>query len=77
MCCFREVGELVVSVIQARDLEESDVTGTLDSYVKLWITPSRLPKAQTKVCDYFLNALSIDTHHPNVVICVALTQNLF
>ena len=36
---FREVGELVVSIIQARGLEPDQVTGTLDSYVKLWLTP--------------------------------------
>ena len=47
--CFREVSELVVSVIQARDLEASEVTGSLDSYVKVSLTPHRDGKVQTKV----------------------------
>ena len=41
----------MVSVIQARDLEANDVTGSLDSYVKLWLAPSRNPKSQTKVSE--------------------------
>ncbi|KAI0208750.1 hypothetical protein LSAT2_006546 [Lamellibrachia satsuma] len=45
----REVSELVVSVIQARDLEASEVTGSLDSYVKVSLTPHRDGKVQTKV----------------------------
>ena len=47
--CFREVSELVVSVIQGRDLETNEVTGTLDSYVKVWISPHKQGKVQTKV----------------------------
>ena len=46
---FREVAELVVSVIQARDLETNQVTGTLDSYVKVWLTPHAEGKCTTKV----------------------------
>lgn len=45
----REVSELVVSVIQARELEENESTGTQDSYVKLWLSPSRENKVQTKI----------------------------
>ena len=45
----REVGELVVSVIQGRDLEVSEVTGTIDSYVKVWLTPHKDGRFQTKV----------------------------
>ena len=46
---FREVSEFIVSVIQARDLEASEVTGSLDSYVKVTLTPHRDGKVQTKV----------------------------
>ncbi len=43
------MGELVVSVIQAKDLETSPVTNTVDSYVKLWLSPGPENKHQTKV----------------------------
>ena len=42
--------ELVVSVIQARGLEPNRVSGTLDSYVKVWITPHQSGRFQTRVC---------------------------
>jgi len=44
-----DAGELIVSVIQARGLEPDQVTGTLDTYVKLWLIPSADSKLQTKV----------------------------
>ncbi|KAK2180067.1 hypothetical protein NP493_457g01048 [Ridgeia piscesae] len=45
----REVSEFIVSVIQARDLEANEVTGSLDSYVKVLLSPHRDGKVQTKV----------------------------
>lgn len=45
----REVSELIISVIRARDLEPNEVTRSLDSYVKLWLSPSREGKVVTKV----------------------------
>ena len=39
----------MVSVIQARDLEPNQVTGTLDSYVKVWLAPHDEGKMTTKV----------------------------
>ena len=45
----REVSELIISVIQAKDLETNPVTNTVDSYVKLWVSPSSEGKRQTKV----------------------------
>ena len=38
-----------MSVIQARDLEANEVTGSLDSYVKVLLSPHRDGKVQTKV----------------------------
>ena len=49
MICFRDAQELVVIIIQARDLEPNQVTGTLDSYVKVWLCPSEQGEMQTKV----------------------------
>ncbi|ELT99116.1 synaptotagmin 12 [Capitella teleta] len=45
-----EVSELVVSVIQARDLETEKLTNQVDSYVKCWVHPrAKGQKKQTKV----------------------------
>ena len=49
LCNFREAAELVISVIQAKDLEPNRVTGTLDSYVKIWVTPHPSGRFQTRV----------------------------
>lgn len=45
----REVSELIVSVIQAKDLEVNEVTGTVDSYVKVNLAPDSEAKKITKV----------------------------
>ncbi|XP_013416638.1 synaptotagmin-12 [Lingula anatina] len=45
----REVSELIVSVIQARDLEVNEVTGTVDTYVKVNLAPDSDSKKVTKV----------------------------
>ena len=42
------MSELVVSMIQARDLAPTEYTGTLDSYVKIYLQPNG-DKLQTKV----------------------------
>lgn len=49
---FRGAGELIVSVIQCRGLEPDQVTRTLDSYVKIWLTPGHPNKQTTKVSIY-------------------------
>lgn len=46
---FSEVAELVVSVIQGKDLEVNEVTGTVDTYVKVCLTPHPDGRFQTKV----------------------------
>ncbi|WAR08472.1 SYT12-like protein [Mya arenaria] len=46
----REVSELVVSVIQARDLTANQYTGTLDTYIRGMIQPAEAEfKLQTKI----------------------------
>ena len=47
---FREVSELVISIIQARDLTPNQYTGTLDTYIRGTINPDTDNKIQTKVC---------------------------
>lgn len=48
--CCSELSDLVVNVIQAKDLERNPVTGSQDSYVKLWVAPHHDDrKYQTKV----------------------------
>lgn len=45
-----ETNQLIVSVIQAKDLEKNDVTATIDSFIKLWLSPDTDNKRQqTKV----------------------------
>ncbi|XP_014673889.1 PREDICTED: synaptotagmin-12-like [Priapulus caudatus] len=45
----REVSELVVSVIQGKNLVLSDNAGSFDSYVKVMLLPDKEAKHQTKV----------------------------
>jgi hypothetical protein len=45
----REYEELVITVIQARDLERDQVTGSLDSYVRVSLTPQHGSRSQTRV----------------------------
>ncbi|XP_064629390.1 synaptotagmin-12-like [Lineus longissimus] len=45
----KEVSELVVGVIQARDLPANEYSGTLDSYVKVYLQPNTEGKGQTKI----------------------------
>lgn len=52
---FREVSELVVSIIQARDLTANQYTGTLDTYIRGIILPDSDSKFQTKVKTFFKN----------------------
>ena len=54
MSIFREVSELVVSIIQARDLTANQYTGSLDTYIRGILLPDTESRFQTKVivfCD--------------------------
>ena len=72
----------MVSVIQARDLESNEATNSQDSYVKVWLSPSREAKAQTKVnllsslafSEFFLSELL--TVHGSFTVCVLSSSNL-
>ena len=46
---FREVSELVVSIIQARDLTANQYTGSLDTYIRGVLQPDSESRFQTKV----------------------------
>ena len=46
---FREVSELVVSIIQARDLTANQYTGSLDTYIRGVLLPDSESRFQTKV----------------------------
>lgn len=45
----REVSELIISIIQARDLTPNQYSGTLDTYIRGVLLPSSDAKFQTKV----------------------------
>ncbi|XP_062611435.1 LOW QUALITY PROTEIN: synaptotagmin-12-like [Saccostrea cucullata] len=45
----REVSELIISIIQARDLTPNQYSGTLDTYIRGVFTPKSDAKFQTKV----------------------------
>lgn len=46
---FREVNELIISIIQARDLTPNQYSGTLDTYIRGVVLPDQDTKFQTKV----------------------------
>ena len=46
---FRASTELMLTVIQARDLERDHVTGSLDSYVRVSLAPFTGSRSQTRV----------------------------
>lgn len=46
---FREVSELIISIIQARDLSPNQYSGTLDTYIRGILQPKSDAKFQTKV----------------------------
>lgn len=46
---FREVSELIISIIQARDLTPNQYSGTLDTYIRGIILPNSDAKFQSKV----------------------------
>ena len=46
---FREVSELVVSIIQARDLTANQYSGSLDTYIRGILLPDSESRFQTKV----------------------------
>ena len=46
---FREVSELVISIIQARDLAPNQYSGTLDTFIHGVLLPNTDAKFQTKV----------------------------
>jgi len=46
---FRASTELMLTVIQARDLERDHVTGSLDSYVRVSVAPFTGSRSQTRV----------------------------
>lgn len=48
-CSHREVSELIVSIIQARDLMANQYSGTLDTYIRGVLLPETDTKFQTKV----------------------------
>ena len=50
MC--RESTELMLTVIQGRDLERDHVTGSLDSYVRVSLTPFTGSRSQTRVVKF-------------------------
>ena len=64
-CCFyfREVSELIISIIQARDLTPNQYSGTLDTYIRGIILPNLDTKFQSKVSLAFFK---------NVVIIILL-----
>ncbi|KAJ8314457.1 hypothetical protein KUTeg_006607 [Tegillarca granosa] len=45
----REVNELIISIIQARDLTPNQYSGTLDTYIRGVVLPDQDTKFQTKV----------------------------
>lgn len=45
----RDILQLTVSIIQARDLPAMDMCGTSDPYVKLYLLPNKKKKYETKV----------------------------
>lgn len=52
VCIFfhsREVSELIISIIQARDLSPNQYSGTLDTYIRGILQPKSDAKFQTKV----------------------------
>jgi len=46
---FRVSTELMLTVIQARDLERDHVTGSLDSYIRVSLSPFTGSRSQTRV----------------------------
>ena len=46
---YREVSELVVSIIQARDLTANQYSGSLDTYIRGVLLPDSESRFQTKV----------------------------
>jgi len=46
---FRASTELTLTVLQARDLERDHVTGSLDSYIRVSLTPFTGSRSQTRV----------------------------
>jgi len=46
---FRASTELMLTVIQARDLERDHVTGSLDSYIRVSLAPFTGSRSQTRV----------------------------
>ena len=74
----REVSELIISVIQAKDLETNPVTNTVDSYVKLWVSPSSEGKRQTKVSAHTFkekNNKKVLNAHVNVIVPEVLRKS--
>jgi len=49
---FSSSTELMLTVIQARDLERDHVTGSLDSYVRALLTPFTGSRSQTRVREH-------------------------
>ena len=72
---FRVSTELMLTVIQARDLERDHVTGSLDSYIRVSLAPFTGSRSQTRVRKYIYVSLSVDATG-NHKYCDALSHLL-
>ena len=57
--CFSDSADLVVSVLEAKDLVAPDSNGSIDTYVRVYLLPDKTTNMQTRVSTEVVKELAV------------------